>query len=48
MWTPRMHQAVFVEEEKYVWAESKSKLFRRLLTVSSIAVMAVVIFSTLV
>ncbi len=45
MWTRKLDHAIFVEEEKYVWAETRSKLFWKLVVTVSLAVMAGVIVS---
>ncbi len=46
MWTRKLDHGIFVkEEEKYVWADTRSKLVWKLVVTVSLAVMAGVIVS---
>lgn len=46
MWTRKLDHAIFVEEEKYVWAGTRNRLLWKFVVIASLAVMAGVIVST--
>ncbi len=48
MWTRKLDHAIFVEEEKYIWTETRNKLFWKLVALASLAVMSGVIVKTVV
>lgn len=48
MWTRKLDDAIFLREEEYVWVDRRNKLLRKFVLIGGLALMAGVIFSTVV
>ena len=46
MWSRKLDHSIFLEEEKYVWAETRSRLHWRLAVFASLAIVSGVVISS--